>query len=681
MLNKFAQKQKENPFYGMDGMLDMFQQLPKVGSNPVKSTVFSYLTRAYKECKTDEHKMLFYSIVFSIGDIANREHNVYRRFQIKKVDNGGNSLRNAFVYCLEWMLTHDAFTSAQFYAFLPILSEYTNFENLFINRLVTDRNKGKVLNTLQLPIDIDKVTNYLALLINNPTTPDNTHALLAKFLPADSTIKPRKRTRVVPANKKPFYSKKLGRDVNPGDVFSYKTNIKKETVAREKFRYDFLLELSKKLDWSVIHYKNNARFVGVVKYKQKWNALSEARLFSQKTILNMDKEQFLDWVNKLPAGARYRVQRRLCDKTASGTLISRNKWVNVYGNDLGELFIAWEKGKVVAQETLLNLTDKEKAEMSKTDLKKIEKAARINTGSDTLVSALAKLKAGGITMNEAKLLSQSVLNKIKLDVPVFVFGDVSSSMQMSNAFNIEGVQFRPFDMMTIAATAFLMKNPMPELQSILGIFSTNMDILSDYNYKVHSRQNRYVYNNNPKTGDKLLIDKTKSFVENWQHIHSILSSYDFGSTRIEEVSNSLKRWVESDPIVKNERIEQVAKYPIHLYISDGDFNSSYNATQSLLNHRQNMKQWFGWDGIIVVWDVKTESKGDGAKFKGVPNVLYFGSNNIGVINQVFTNISDLDIVDTYLPLKALANSNRYAPVREHVITANAPVKSANVIAQ
>ena len=300
MLTLKSKASNENPFYGSDALLNMFQQMPKMGSSPNKNSVFNYLNAAYRECDTSEKKELFYVIMFSIGDIANRDHNVFKKVGIKKADNGGNSLRKLFIYCLEWMLTNNAETKTQFYQFLPVLADYTNFENLFIHQLKTDRLKGGVQEVIKLPIDVDKVTDYLASIINSAKTPDITHGLLAKFLPRDSSIKPRKRVKVVPAGRKEFKSKKLDRIVKPGDTFVVKTKIQAKTVEREKFRYEFLLALSKKLNWEVIHYKNNARFKGVEAYKSKYNRLTEAYLFSSKEILTWDKDQFIKWLNNLP---------------------------------------------------------------------------------------------------------------------------------------------------------------------------------------------------------------------------------------------------------------------------------------------------------------------------------------------------------------------------------------------
>ena len=63
------------------------------------------LDTAYAEVNTlgdyqKEYKELFWVLLFNIGDITARQHNIFGK---KKVDNGGNSAREAFFVAMEWM--------------------------------------------------------------------------------------------------------------------------------------------------------------------------------------------------------------------------------------------------------------------------------------------------------------------------------------------------------------------------------------------------------------------------------------------------------------------------------------------------------------------------------------------------------------------------------------------------
>lgn len=667
-----ATKLQENEFYGSEALLNMFQQMPKMGTTPNKSSVNAYLNSAYTECNTHSKLQLFYSIVFSIGDISNRVHNFFKQEGLKNVENGGSSLRKTFLYSLEWMLTKNKETQNQFYEYLPLISEYTNTKNSFFYELKTDRKKGNVIEVSKLPVDVDKVTTYIAEVLKSPKTTDATRTLWAKFIPYPSNSD-RKRKIVILEGKEEYMSKKLGYKVKAGDVISKKSPLQGATIERENFFFNFVFLLSKKMDWEIIQFETHKRFKGFTDFKKTHLFETEARLFSQKGILDYTKDQFASWLDKQPSGARYRVQRRLFN-LVDGKTFSTRKWITKIGEDLADWFTSWEKQKTVAQERLLSLTDEDKANMSKTDLKKLEKAAKVNTAGDTLVKALSQIKQGNITTEQAKLVSQSILNKIVCKVPVFMWVDVSGSMS-SSSVTIEGVKFTARELSAIALTAFMMLNPLKELGNIFGIFSTNSNIVTDYSFnKKNKSQNQWMHAENTHVKDSLLINHTKSFYENYLHIYSVISGYDFASTNISSISTDLRKWVESDQNLKSSRIEMILQYPVHLYISDGDFNNGNNSNSSLMQHRSNMKQWFGWDGVVVIWDVKHESYNDGQKFECVPNTMYFGSDNPGVLTQIFENIHDLDIVDTYLPLLALSRTTRYAPVRS--LTLNPKTKTS-----
>ena len=122
-------KSNENPFYGMRNCLKLMQS---VGG----AITPEMLTGAYNECKTKEQKQMFYSLIFSIGDITARQHNIFKG---KKRDSGGNANREGFAVVLNWMWN---IHKDQFLKFLNagLFEEYTCFDHLLKNRVQT---KGK----------------------------------------------------------------------------------------------------------------------------------------------------------------------------------------------------------------------------------------------------------------------------------------------------------------------------------------------------------------------------------------------------------------------------------------------------------------------------------------------------------------------------------------------------------
>ena len=83
---KFNNK-NENPFYGMSNTLSVYQN-----ANKGQSVNNSTLKAAWKECKDDNQKAVLLSILFSVGDITARQHNIFET----KVESGGNSQREVF---------------------------------------------------------------------------------------------------------------------------------------------------------------------------------------------------------------------------------------------------------------------------------------------------------------------------------------------------------------------------------------------------------------------------------------------------------------------------------------------------------------------------------------------------------------------------------------------------------
>ena len=164
-------KKNENPFYGLKNCLSIFQG---------QSITFSLLTDAYNEVKDDKvKKEMFYSLLFSIGDVTNREHNIFRK---QKVDSGGQARRNEFFNIMNWMISKDY---EQFKKFLwaGLFDEYTCFDNLFRNRVQTrakTMNVTGVYNMLSIPKYRDDLADYVVSIINgnNPFK----KMLVAKFL-------------------------------------------------------------------------------------------------------------------------------------------------------------------------------------------------------------------------------------------------------------------------------------------------------------------------------------------------------------------------------------------------------------------------------------------------------------------------------------------------------------------
>jgi hypothetical protein len=651
-----------NPFYKYSASLNLLQQVSKMTSNPNRVTVTKHLNDAWAECQgTLEGRQMFWSVVMSFGDITNREHNLFRKKKMKNVDQGGNSLRKVFLYCLEWMSKNH---STQFYKFLPILGEYYNLGAMTMFNIVwTDRFKGNAVDSVKITIDKDKLTDYIAQVLSNAHTLDVERKLWAKWLWRIPTSGKRTHNRTVTEKGLISMQKKFGPDVKVGTVVKVSSNKQGFTRAKDKEILECITLLSNKMGWYIKTYEHNQNFVGYKKFRSTWLEETEAHLFSSQKIRAFGENEFIDWIDVQPSGARYNVQRRLFN-SVNGKLVSTGKWINHQGIDIAVFYQKWLDDKEIAQKNLRSLTDEEKAQLKKESpdvLKKIEKQAKVNTGAETLLDNVAKLFSGGDAQS-LDVVCHSILSKVKIEVPVMVTVDTSSSMSSRSCVH-NGISFSACDMARLAATTFMLKNPDPDLTDMFINYESDARVIVKGGNAERGSRNSFMTTNSVKVD--WVTDKTKSFLENYRNVCSLLPASG-GTTRICAIAEELKRWVEQDPAYRLQRIDQVMKYKVFLVISDGDFNNAGSPAQSLMQFKQHMLQWFGWDGLVVVWDVKAGGIDQGNKFESIPNVIHYGGVNAGILNQIFCNISDYQLIDIYTPLQSIYKSNRYEPVRQLV---------------
>ena len=625
-----------NPFYGNTALLNLSHELAK---GMVKHHLNLALTNTWKACRTKEEKELFFVLLFNAGDI-DRQHNIFRKEGYNKVDKGGQGKRNVFIWCLQWIYSN---LPDQFYNFISLIPEYSNWENILYYQLRTNRKTGRIESednygptAITGNKFIETVTYYLAKVINDPKTTPMEHTLIAKFLK-----KPRFSTR-----KRSPLSKKSGR-----------RKLQPATVQKELFEFKVLEALSSKVGWEIAKYPNNTRFIGFEKYKAKYNRTSEAYLFSSKEILNYDEDMFSKWLDSLPAGARFNVRRRLLD----GKGKSKGKWMGRYG-DLAEFFKNWENKKSVAADKVRvleakeNLTEEETAE-----LKTLKKQASVTTGALNFADVFKEV----LTSEDPKamnLVADKLLSNITLDVPMLVVVDNSGSMnQRSNALG-NNVTSR-INIAALAATIALLKNPSPEGKDILVKFNDVCEIMVQGQATFAAIPGRNRFMQGRTTTVTSIVDRTQTFSDNFHNVRALLKTN--GSTSLYSFSQAVKTWVNESPTEVDLRKEMINKFPVILVISDGDINSHGSPMPSLMAAKKELQQATGWDGIFVLWDVNDSVSS--RKFEFVDNVMHVPYLNAQTINQIFNNLSDVDIIDSYVNLKALHESNRYELVKAKVI--------------
>jgi len=666
MAAKTSKLVESNPFYKMSSTLDLFQQGNKLSDTTVtQQQVYRYLDAAWSECNTKEKKELFYVLVFSLGDMSNREHNVFRRRGIKTPDTGGQSKRRVFMYCLKWMLER---APVQFYTFLPIIGEYYNLGGIMFYQLKTDRYKGTLQEVLKLDVGINPVTDYITKVLKATTTTENEKMLWARWLPHVPNSSRIRKYVITDKNIKAFKKNEKYADAKVGDSITVKKEKKEHTKQKDAWVIDFIKALSAKMDWKITKMKGGLHFEGYRQFRKTYLSETEAVKFSAhlddpRSVTFMDKTQFMDWLDTLPSEARYRVACRICSKDKAGTLSPRDKWKLKSGENCGAVYIQWLADKQKAQTKLASLTTEEKEKMTTKELQQVQKAAKVNVAGDVLIDLIAEIASRKLTPAEMDVKAFSLLEKIILQVPVLVASDISGSMAM-RAVSHKGSEFSANALCQLATTVFLLKNPDAEAGEFLVRFGSSADVVAAGTKSETNGRNKFM--STKVTTVDVLVDRTKPFSWNLSNISKYIGT-PHGSTNFSAIPDALKIWVDEEPAFSSQRIDMINRYKVILAMSDGEFNSSYSPTSSFLEFQNKMRQWFGWEGVTVIWDVKEGSVGDGKKFQDIPNIMYFGGCNMGVLNQVFTNIHDLDIIDAFLPLKTLHASNRYQPVKELVL--------------
>lgn len=596
-----------NPFYGLRNCINIFEK----GAN---STIgYGELDKCWEEVKDNkEHREMFFSLLFSIGDITSRQHNIFKG--IKK-DNGGSANREAFYTIFLWLKDNH---KKQFIKFLNagLFNEYTCFDNLFRSRIRSTR-KGvvtKVYNTLSDEKYTKELLKYVYKIING-TNPFNKF-LVAKFLTIPRLSKRANHNKMLP-----------------------------ETLEVMQNKAKFIAELSKLMNWEYSYSGNYANFKGYREWRKQYNQDLESVLFSTGKINEFDKEGFINWLDKLPASARFRVRNRI--------LFTKDNVLKY--PKLRLWYEEWEKYKESKQEEQRVLEEKVRqgvaTEEDKTKLTKVKKEAKVTTGAvnfKELYEDIARNKVDNLKVESF------IQNKVNLPYNSLVIIDDSGSMSGG-----------PFNIASFIAAVCLYKNPDDDARNLVGMFNTSSHWYSFIDSKASS-PNSIMRTRVAKTVDKPLIDPTKSFLENYSNVASFLKSkFRGGYTNISSIPEGLRNACSSNP----EILDSLKNYPVWTIISDGEWNNLYSPEASINDFMRKCEQWFGFKPFIVAidavegWGWNSNNK---SRFSGIDNFIYIPANP-AQIEQFLTNFKDMDIFDIYTPLQSLHRSNRYELVRANTL--------------
>ena len=598
----------DNPFYGLRACLELFQRTGGIISE-------SMLNAAYNEVKDNKEKReMFFSLLFSVGDISARQHNIFKG---KKKDNGGNSNRESFYISINWLIKTDY---KQFLKFLNsgLFNEYTCFDHLFRNRVKT--NGTNVIETYdmfsneQYRIDLSE---YLYKVINGNNPFDK--LLIAKFLTLPRLTKRSKSKKMLDVTK---------------------------TLMGNKVK--FLSQLSELMRWEYVVNGNYTNFVGYRKWRKDYNQDLESVLFSSGKIKEFDQEQFLSWFDKLPAQARFRVKNRILYKRVD----DKNLESALKYPDQAKWYSVWEQYKLEKQAEQRKLEEKVRQGTASNEdqekLKQVKKEAKVTVGATSFNEIYTDILNGRID----KLKVESFINKINLPYNSLVIMDDSGSMSGA-----------PFNFASFLASVCLVKNPDDDGRNLLGFFNNSSRLYGYINAKATKTPNSLLRTQTTTILNQPFVNPEMSFFDNYQRISSFCNAvFQSGGTNISSIPEGFKQCCDVDPSV----LDALKNYPIWTIISDGEWNNLYSPEASINDFMRKCEKYFGYRPFIVAIDIDRHSRAKVDRFSGIDNMIYIPSNP-AQIEQFLTNFRDMDIFDVYTPLQSIFRSNRYELVRLNTI--------------
>ena len=603
MIEVKLNKENNNPFFGMKNCLDLFQS-----SGPI-----AYLDRAWDEVKNSKEKReLFYSILFSIGDITNRQHNIFHN---QKVDNGGNANREAFFLIVQWMWKHD---KDQFIKFMnaQLFNEYSCFDVLFRNRVQTRGNRVLKIYSAFSDKEYAKALLEYTYSIINGTNPFN-KLLIAKFLTIPRTSKRQGHKKILPETKK---------------------------IMAEKAA--FITELSKMMGWDVTFFK------GYREWRKQYNGDLESVMFTTGKINEFTKDEFLKWFDKLPAQARFRVKNRILYSKKElpnhdGSSMEIDKWAK-FQPWLKE----WETYKEQKQAEQRVLEEKvrqgQASEEDKIKLEKVKKEAKVTTGAINFKDIYDSILMGNV---DKLKLESFIQNKVNLPYNSLVIIDDSGSMSG-----------KPFNFAKFIASVCLVKNPDDDARNLIGFFNSHSHWHSFID-QTGRKTNSLLRTTVAQTNRKPLVDGTLSFFDNYKRISNFCDAvFQGGGTRLNSIPQGIEYIIHENP----DMLDELKNYPIWTIVSDGDLNNSYNARSSMLDFQNDCRRIMGFVPFIVMIEIPNYGSPGANHFEGIENMIYIPANP-AQIEQFLVNFKDMDIFDAYTPLQSIYRSNRYELVRKNTL--------------
>ena len=599
------------------------------------SEIHPMLNNAYVECKENDVLQLFERILLHIGDVS-RQHNLLLELGIKS-DKGGAQQRKTFRAILRWW---EKTMPESFLKNLRVFTEFTLYENLVYYQIRSDRWRGDIQDVEILLPNPKAVYSFIKDRIRSGKDIE----LIAKHLPKYESGKNRVTTKV--SNRNGTWRLPIGKDwvrvngeivtgekvlLNVGDIIKYPRAKGEEVITKQKVLNKWIMGFCKEMNWTLGDYK---------KFRSKQNTPEQK--FSDKSILQLPKSEFVKFLDGLTAGQRFRVIG----------ILQRSYRNNVNGESQWDKLFKWYQEWETNQEAVAQkLRDAFDSGDEKTQ-KELQGQLKVKSTGKTTFDLLQDLFSGDYTDQQIDNTYQSMTEKMDLVANVFPIVDGSGSMDSSvNGNSWGGVQKSEVSRRNIAyalAIAFSTRNPNPEFRDTLGWFSTNFHIIGHSKFK-NNKPNKWVEGNEfYERGDgKKILSAKKSFTENYES----LKKNDPGHISSTNIGAAIKYFIEFS---KKNGLSPESLPQALLFLTDNEHNTGIHPTEAMA-----LANEIGWHPLCIFWGIQQVPPDMLRTYQGTQNLLLLGGFSENVLSQVLRGIKN-GSVDPEDELWAINDDVRYS---------------------
>ncbi len=609
--------------------LDTLQFL-RTAKTASEGQIFNFLNLALKECEKENMVLLLERVLLHIGDVS-RQHNLLKKLNIFSA-KGGAQERKIFRACLKWWSIN---LPESFLKNLNIFVEFTLYENLMYAQVNSDRYKGNISNIeLFFPFP-EKVQEFIAFKIRKGEDLN----LIARHLPKYNTGKLRKTKRVITKSIPKYVVKKNGVQINgetkekgttinirTGDVISYSRDKQSATLNKQKVVNQWISDFCKVMGWDIKGYNEFRKLQNTPEQK-----------FSDKTILDLPKSDFMVFLDRLTGGQRFRVAKMLCRKNGDN-LVPNEKW-----EKLGKYYIEWEKN----QEKIASQLREAASNDDPTKTAELLKTFKVKSTGMQSVDLLLEMFKGNLNSMQIDNTYQSLIEKMDIIAGVFPIIDGSGSMSYV-LLQKDNVSLKFIDVAFTLAIAFSTRNPVKEFRNTFGWFSSKFNIVGNSKF-IDDRPNPYVSKSEftRKVSTYPVLSETKTFTENFNSI----AKSNPGEVSSTNMFSSIEYFVD---LVKSGKFHSEDLPNALLYITDNENNTGKSPKEAVA-----LANSIGWQPLLIFWGLQALPGRMKEDLKNVKNVLLVGGFNESCLSQVLRGIKS-GSVDPEDELWAIFEDKRYS---------------------